>query len=127
MPDTPSLPDVLDQIAETLGEAFALEVAARLGGTEIWLKADPGAEDRVVQALGMDKARRLAAALGTGKLLVPMAAGADRARRHARIASLRAAGRPIHEVARAAGVHERTVYRVQERAGRKLPLFDRED
>ncbi|MBE0529518.1 MAG: hypothetical protein IH626_01740 [Rhodospirillales bacterium] len=127
MADRPYLPGILAQVADEIGEAKALEFAHKLGGTEIHLKATFTEDDKLVRAMGMETARRIVNALGPGPLLVPMAAGMRRARRNARIAELRARGETIATLALGAGVHERTVYRVQRRARRRLPLLDRDD
>lgn len=121
------LPGVLADVAEATSEAVAWRLSEALGGTEIHLtrKLDP--ESRLVRAVGMEAARKIVDALGYGPMLVPMAADMRRARRNARIAELREKGETVANLALGAGVHERTVYRVQRRARRRLPLFERED
>lgn len=121
------LPGVLADIAEATNEAVALTLANELGGTEIHLTRVLRADNKLVLVVGAENARKIIDALGYGPLLVPMAAGLKREKRNAKIAHLRANGEKVANVALGAGVHERTVFRVQRKARGTLPLFEPKD
>lgn len=129
---TEPLPGILARVAEECGEGIALRFAAEFGGQEIYMPdaGRVGPEHRLAQALGLDTARRIAEALSPpGRMIVPLGPTSSLGRRKAEIRRLVDAGKPVAHMARALGVHERTVYfhkaRLKEQdADRGPDLFD---
>lgn len=105
MADPVLFPGVLGQIADAIGEDLATRLAEQLGGHEVQIPKTPRPGNMVVDVIGEDAARILAAEIGHGRLRLPMGP----ARRDERIRALLRDGRPHREIARAVGVHRRTV------------------
>lgn len=108
------LPGILSEIADAAGLPAALALAARAGGTEIYVPlADHLTPDHWLVALvGADAARAIARRWGGGGgILIPLGPAGSRARIWRAIAKALDAGYSAAEAARRAGVHQRTVYR----------------
>lgn len=129
---SPDLPDLLARLAEACGEGVALKFAGEFGGREIYLPAPDRLteEHPIAVLLGLKVAKVAAAALGpSGRLIVPLGPTSTQKRTRARIRALTGEGKPVGEIARVVGVHERTVYyrRAKDReatAERGPDLFD---
>lgn len=125
-----SLPGILQEIAEDLGEEAALRFAARLGGTQIYVRRDEGGLLRDI--LGDELAAWLADRYGGEIIIVPMAKALMRQRHRELILSLSREGLGADEIARRLGCTSRWVREVVRQAGRAsaedegtLPLFSR--
>lgn len=110
--DLSDLPDVLARFAEAAGVGPALKLAAAFGGTELYIpeKMVPG--HRIAEAVGREPAEILVEIFGTGVLLIPLGPTSMKNRTHDEIRRLRSEGRAYPDIARATGVHIRTVQRV---------------
>ncbi|MGE0256893.1 MAG: helix-turn-helix domain-containing protein [Alphaproteobacteria bacterium] len=126
-PDIVALPGVLGQIEEAIGRPWALQLAGKLGGSEIYLATPEriGRTSPVVRAIGIDRARKLAEALGHGRLLIPLGPTSTEKQRRAAIRREIAAGLSNNAIAVKLHVHERTVRRERDRLadGRQADLF----
>jgi DNA-binding NarL/FixJ family response regulator len=126
--DMEGLPEVLRTVAEEISLPVALRLAAELGGTRIWVPERPRPDSALAQAMGQETAERICAVLGPGKITIPLGPNATHAHRAQRIVELLEEGLSHNEVARAVGVHVRTVERHASRAGsgdrRQSSLFD---
>ena len=134
------LPEVLATVAEHAGLPAAAALARAVGGRRIYVpRPEQLTEDHELaralagEGLDLSTARRLAVALGYGKVDVPFGpfvgeAQARRRRRKAVKRMLRAGELSRSEIAGRAGTTERTVYRIQaeDAAAPDLPLFPRE-
>ena len=119
-----SLPEVLANIADATTVAVALKLAGELGGTEIYLRGGGAPPPELIKAVGRADAKAIQRAMGRGKLLIPMLASMQRAKRNSMIVKARAMGERIANLARRFEAHERTIYRVTGGAPKSLPLFD---
>jgi len=117
-----NLPPTLALLAEILGEAGALKLAAAHGGTRIYVSRGP--KGAVARVLGQELAERLVAEIGAGHLEIPYGPMGGAAGRRARMAKLLEQGVSAAKVARFVDVHARTVERTRAKLRRKpLPLF----
>lgn len=126
-----SLPGILQEIAEDLGEEAALRFAARLGGTQIYVRRDADSE-LLRDILGPELAKWLAERYGGEIVIVPMAKAIMRQRHRELILSLSREGLGADEIARRLGCTSRWVREVVRQAGRAspeetgtMPLFSR--
>lgn len=107
------LPGILAQIAELVGEEAAHLVALANGGRRIYIpKPDnlkPG--HWLVDTVGMDKARKIADAIGGGHIDLPLGRAGSRSRTWQAIAAATNEGRSIAATARLTGVDDATVSR----------------
>lgn len=112
----------LAEIADAAGTAAALKLVQALGGREIKLSARPGG--KLARIVGAEAAVAIVAALGSEKIVVPMAhLKGQRGRREA-AARMLSEGASASVVAGAVDVHERTVFRVKASGTKSLPLFE---
>lgn len=115
MSERVDLPGVLAEVAEVAGQAAALRLADARGGTEKTYVPRPEAltaEHWLVQALGWDDAKTVAARIGGGPVPIPLGPLSGlRGRVRTAIRRALAEGRSAAEVARLVGVHQRTVRR----------------
>ena len=115
MPDALPLTGTLGEIAEHIGREAALALAQVYGGRTIYLPARVGPDHDIAKAIGFEAALSLVHAYGRGEMLVPMGPTGQLARSRLAtvkaIADLSEQGKSVSAIARAAGVHERTVYR----------------
>jgi len=123
------LPGILGRIADVAGVAAALKLAHARGGTEMKISGRAGGA--LAQIVGDDAAAKIAELLGPEKYTIPMAHVRGARGRREMVAKLLKSDASVREIAQAADVHERTVYRVQERRDGQhiqptLPFFDEE-
>ncbi|MFK5979757.1 MAG: helix-turn-helix domain-containing protein [Rhizobiaceae bacterium] len=108
-----ALPGLLAEIAKVAGDKAALAVAAEKGGTRAYFPARPTSEHWLSKAIGEDKAKLVGRELSSGhggiELLVPMGPKASRIAVWQKISDMIEAGYSKPDIARACGVHERTV------------------
>ncbi|MGE0256947.1 MAG: helix-turn-helix domain-containing protein [Alphaproteobacteria bacterium] len=126
-PDTVPLPGVLADIEAAIGRPWALQLARKLGGAEIYLASPEriGRTSPVARAVGLDRARKLAESLGRGKLLIPLGPTSSSKQIRAAVRREIDAGLSNNAIAVKLHVHERTVRRERDRAldGRQSDLF----
>ena len=92
--------------------------AAAHGGTRIYIPAKAGADHGLVRLLGIEDAAKLCAHFRVGhnsgyRILVPMGPASGWRVRRARAQALTADGMSATKVARALGMHERSVRRAR--------------
>lgn len=111
----PALPGVLSEIAAVAGDAAALAISARVGGTRVYIPASVNDDHWLVDAIGRDNADKVCAALGGDRHVIPLATGGayrslarDIARR---VHQLDQQGKSSAEIARACGLTQRAVHR----------------
>lgn len=109
--DTSMWPEVLQHAAEACGTGPALQLAAAYGGREIYVPRPEGIDEghHLALTLGLATARSLAAALGAGRLIVPMGPTSTTAKRREAMRRMRREGVPIRRQAEVLGLHQRTV------------------
>lgn len=115
MNDNADLPGILATIAEVAGRAAALQVAAAKGGSEKVYVPRPERlrpDHWLVQTVGLANARKIAGAIGGGRIDFPLGPFAG-SRNHSRKAldQALAAGKSTATAAHLAGVHQRTARR----------------
>ena len=119
---TTKLPGVLAEIAELIGEAGALAIAARVGGTRIYLPATLDDDHWLVAAIGADQAKKLCKHFAVeGKrgqrIEIPLAVGGTYRqylrRVQQRIHELDEEGFSATVIARKVGTTERAVHRAR--------------
>ena len=100
------LPRELAAVAQIVGREAALDLAAALGGQDVYIPAGRNLRDDhpLVPVLGADAALKLAAALAGNRLYIPFA-------RRALVKRLAARGRTSREIAAALGLSTATVRR----------------
>lgn len=108
-----SLPGVLAEIAEIAGEAAALAVAGAKGGRRAYIPAAGNLtrDHWLVEAVGLDAARKIAMRLGGGEVPIPLGPAGSRARIWHIIREGIEAGLTAPEIAARVGVDEKTVRR----------------
>jgi hypothetical protein len=120
-----SLPGVLAEFADTIGEAAALKLAQELGGTTIKLSDRPNSV--LAAVIGEELARALVAARSRGEaVVIPMAGQRGAGGRRAAVARMLSDGASANAAAKACDVHARTAKRVRAELKKTLPLFDKE-
>ena len=120
------LPELLREIAELTDVPTALAVAAARGGTTTAINARLSAEDWLVQAVGMDKAKIISHHFTSGKarakVFIPLGpAGSYQAERRQRaelMAKAEAEGLSANQAARRVGVTDRSIYAFRARSRR---------
>lgn len=122
VPQHHGLTGKLGEIADAAGVKAALKLVQALGGRQIKLSARPNS--KLARIVGPEAARAIVAALGSEKIVVPMAhLRGQRGRREA-AARMLDSGATVSQVAGAVDVHERTVFRVKRRRALTGGLFD---
>jgi len=128
-----SLPGLLGNIADIVGPDVALEIARHRGGTRVSIPPRAEHGHWLVDLVGFATADRICRGLATlnaeGKMrgvvgeVIPLgpASVLTRARRQARDAIDQ--GMSASEAARAAGLHERTIYRMKAKDKDQGSLF----
>ncbi|MBX3447531.1 MAG: helix-turn-helix domain-containing protein [Parvibaculaceae bacterium] len=109
------VPDLLSRITEVAGADAARLVAETWGGRVLYVPKEFRPTHEMVYLLGEEKARAIFAAIGHGNVEVPMGDAAGPAKRRRIVSERLDQGDSRAEAARAAGVHQRTVYRVAAR------------
>ncbi len=111
-PTRNSLPGILTEIAAATSAQAALKIAAAHGGTRVYIPAAPSATHWLSQLVGHGDALAIGAALvaaqGGLDLLIPMNPG-PKAQAWRRIKTMIDEKVPVPQIARACGVHMRTV------------------
>ena len=126
---TDALPAILQEIADIIGEAGALQIAARFGGTRVYIPAtlvDPEAH-ALFDCVGGDNANKLCAHFGVDgrgqRIDIPLHVGGTYRQLNASIAErvhkLDEADASSTEIARKVGITQRTVHRHRARHGAK--------
>jgi len=117
---TASLPGVLAEIAAVAGEAAAMSISARVGGTRVYIPAHAPDGHWLVEAVGRDAADKVCklfevdSARGQRVDIPHGAGGAYRSLRRAiakRVYDLDRAGKPSREIARTVGLTQRAIHR----------------
>jgi FixJ family two-component response regulator len=107
------LPEVLAHIAAATDTETALKIASARGGTRVFIPARPTPDHWLTLLVGQARAaaicNALVAAQGGTDVLIPMGPDASQRRRWQRMKDLIDAQLPKRQIARACGVHERTV------------------
>ncbi|HLY56365.1 MAG TPA: hypothetical protein VKS60_12465 [Stellaceae bacterium] len=101
--------ELLSEMAQAIGTGPALVLARRFGGRPLYIPKRPGPGHKLTRCLGAENARRLGAAFGGERFIIPCARAYLRwldAR------ALRILGRPINEIARHLGVNDRHIRRL---------------
>lgn len=128
MSEEPKLSGVLADIEEACGSAAALQMAAAFGGREIYIPRPEaiGESHPIAQAVGLACGRKIAAHLAHGVVLIPLGPHSSLGRRRDSYRRLRLEGRSLAFIARALGVHIRTIkrYGAGEAPSDQLGLFD---
>lgn len=110
------LPAILAEIAEAAGFDAAMLIAAAKGGTRAYFPAFPEPDHWLTKLVGDDRARAIGTALAPGRsgieLEVPMGPSLSQAKRWRMIIDMSAEGQSKPAIARAAGVHHKTVQRI---------------
>lgn len=123
-PSWPYLPALLAEIAEVAGIDAALAVAEAKGGQVAFIVARLRPDNWLVQAVGMEKAELLSrhfCAAGGGRIKLEIPIGpvgsfvAERQRRQRIMAAAVERGASSNEIARMAGVTNRTARRFRSR------------
>lgn len=113
---------VLDEIAELIGQAAALDFGVEFRGERVYVPKDPAREPRIAEAIGEDKTRLLCDIMGGTIVRVPM-----RAVLELKVKQLADEGTMTRrEIARHLRIREGRVYEILERARREqdqLRLF----
>lgn len=95
------------------GLEAAIKIAEAKGGARAYFPAVPGAEHWLSQLVGKDKAGAIGKALAPGQWHeVPMGPSASQAKRWRMIIEMSDEGHSKPAIARAAGVHHKTVQRI---------------
>lgn len=126
-PAFPDLPGILKEIAQGVGPAVALELAAALGGSMVYIARQPSGKSQVVKAVGLEAARAIGRLMGGDTFLIPLGPLADARRQRAAIVKRLGEGYGVQRIARDLHCHCRTVQRVKNRLEdrRQADLFHR--
>jgi len=123
---TPGLFGILQEIAEATDEQTAIAIATEFGGCEVLVPQKPrqNGRNKLVQLIGVDKAKLIADYIGAGSIEIPQAGftGTTARRRYAR--DLLKAGMTTTEVVKATGYTSRQLRRIKGVTPPSLPLFD---
>lgn len=121
---TEALPAILAEIADLIGEVAAIAIAARKGGTRIYLPARVKPDHWLVEAVGFDKAKILCEHFTVDRkrgafVDIPLYVGGTYRQ------MIRAIAERVHKldddeesssaIARTLGIHQRTVHRHRSR------------
>lgn len=121
------LPAVLREIAEAAGISAALALAESYGGTRRMIPASVTSDHWLAQCVGLEAARKICDLYrqqATGErpfgqeLLIPLGPTGGLAAARQRMLHALGAGASARDAARAAGLHERTVYRARRKLKR---------
>lgn len=125
------LPGVLQEIADVIGEAGALSIAARHGGTRVYIPSAVRLDWKeywLIDCVGFDLAKKVCQHFevdGRGQRIdIPLYVGGTYRQFvrsiHERVAKLENEGASSTEIARQTGVSQRTVHRRRARLRRKV-------
>lgn len=110
-----SLPSLLAEMVDALGEDVARAVVDEWGGTRLWVPRRIRPGHPIATALGVDAAERLVRWSGGAAIAVPTDAAWRRAERDARIRSGRTHGVPAAVLARREGLTTGRIYQILRR------------
>ena len=104
-------PDLLQRVAEDCGAGAALTLAASYGGRELYVPRPEAIDETHHMALhlGLATARRIAMVLGSNRIIIPLGPASTVERRKMLMRKLLMEGKSNGQVAKALGVHRRTV------------------
>jgi len=104
-------PELLQRIAECCGAGVALRLASAYGGREIYIPTPDAIDEshHLALTLGLASARQIADTLRVGKIVIPMGPTTTRQKRADAIRRMRREGKSNPQIARALGIHLRTV------------------
>ena len=104
-------PDLLQRVAECCGAGVALRLASAYGGRELYVPRPEVIDEAHHMALhlGLATARQVAAVLGSNRIIIPLGPVSTMQRRKMLMRKMRAEGVSNGQVAKALGVHRRTV------------------
>lgn len=111
------LPALLDRIADAAGEDAALLMAREYGGRPFYvpLPAELEKGHRLVELLGLSRARAVCAALGAGEIILPRGPFSSIGERKRLVAVLLAEGRSHPSIALVTNLHIRTIEKIAAR------------
>ncbi len=109
------LPGTLAEIARVAGAPAALALSRDKGGAVVYIPVAPGADHWLVQSVGVDAARAIAAEFGNCRILIPLATNRFYARAARAAAQMIEEGASTAQTARQLGIHVRTVFRHKRR------------
>jgi hypothetical protein len=102
------LPLIIAEIAEIAGIDAAWAIARAKGGTTAFIPKRPLQGHWLVELVGMDAARHICDRFGSERILIPMAASAQKSARWTEVIE---SDMSIAETAKAMDAHQRTVSR----------------
>jgi ActR/RegA family two-component response regulator len=104
-------------VGSACGYGAALTLAAAFGGAELYIPTPDrlGEEHPLALALGLAVARAVAKAIGHGKVIVPLGPLSQTRQKWQAYSRMAEAQTPNAKMARALGVHQRTIERYNAR------------
>lgn len=117
LPEDAPLTAVAAAVAELCGLELAAALVAARRGEVVYVPHTIAAGHPLAQALGLDRARRLAEHFGGERLEVPMALADEAAARRRLVLALRARGLSTAQIAREARCTQRRVFQILAAAG----------
>lgn len=108
------LPALLGQIATIAGEPAAVKIAARAGGTRVYIPKHAADDHWLVETVGRERADAVCRELGGARYDVPLGVSGSyqgqRRERARQVHALDKAGKSSREIARAVGLTQRAVH-----------------
>lgn len=126
-PSWATWPELLQRVAECCGAGAALKLAATYGGRELYVPRPEAIDEthHLALHLGLATARRVAAELSTGRIMIPLGPVSTVERRKALMRMMRHEGKSNGQVAKALGVTRRAV-EMRHQTDRRLGLETRD-
>jgi hypothetical protein len=109
----------MQPVIEAIGFDAAIQLVSHCGGTRVLVSLDPKSSDRIVRAIGLEKACSLASAIGAGALDVPRCLSWLVLRRNEEIVARWDGCETQAELATRFGLTERQIRRIMAEAGRQ--------
>lgn len=110
--------ELYDLISAECGDAIAQKLLAAAGGIRVWVPEEPRPAHELSQLVGLDAARAIAKAIGSGPLAVPKPESIRRQDIPNQVADMRRNGLSVPQIALKLGISERSVYRYIDALGR---------
>jgi len=101
-------PHVIAEIAETAGQDAAWAIASAKGGTTVFIPQKAAPNHWLTQLVGFEAASKICDKFPSARILIPMAAAAQRAARWTEVVE---SDMSIVDSAKTMGAHQRTVSR----------------
>lgn len=101
---------ILDDLAEVIGEAAALDLVWAFRGQMLYVPKDPATEPMIADAIGEKAAAKLCNAFWRTHIYMPFTKVLE-----SKVLAMNEAGSTRLEIARELGIAERRVYRILER------------